>query len=372
MSSKTIPIADESQASSPMRLPVPITGRIRFENGHLIDERGRPLRDLRISLTDHCNFRCRYCMPKESFSKKRHFLAMTELLTFEEILRVSRIAVANGIEKLRLTGGEPLLRKGIENLIADLRKLKTPDGRDIDIAMTTNGSLLARKAQALRDAGLDRLTVSLDAIDEAIFQGFNDVGYPAAKVLEAIDHAQRIGFPVKVNTVIKRGVNEGEILRICERFRGTGVIPRFIEYMDAGTANGWRMDDVVPSAELVERINAVWPIEPIDPNYTGETATRWRYKDGAGEIGFISSVTQAFCRDCSRVRLSIEGSLVLCLFADRGYDLRTLLRGGATDDEIADAIARIWSARDDHYSEIRLSETQKRSRSRIEMQFIGG
>ena len=366
---KVIPV-EPIQNAIPV-LPIPQSGPVRRVDGHWRDELSRPLRDLRISVTDHCNFRCRYCMPKESFSKKHHFLAMTELLTFEEILRVSRIAVANGIEKLRLTGGEPLLRKGIENLIADLRKLKTPDGRDIDIAMTTNGSLLARKAQALRDAGLDRLTVSLDAIDEAIFQGFNDVGYPAAKVLEAIDHAQRIGFPVKVNTVIKRGVNEGEILRICERFRGTGVIPRFIEYMDVGTANGWRMTDVVPSREVLNRIAAQWPVEPINANYPGETATRWRYKDGAGEFGLISSVTRAFCRSCSRVRLSMEGRLYLCLFATVGYDIRTMLRGGCTDRELEEAFGRIWTARSNRYSELR-SLGLAPSRDKIEMSYIGG
>ena len=338
MSSKTIPIADESQASSPMRLPVPITGRIRFENGHLIDERGRPLRDLRISLTDHCNFRCRYCMPKEKFDSKHQFLAHTELLSFEEIKRLVGIFLRFGVQKIRLTGGEPLLRKHVCNLIADLKSTRTTSGKSPDIAMTTNGTLLKRMAADLKAAGLDRVTVSLDALNEDLFQSINDVGFPAAKVIESIEAAQALGIPVKINTVVKRGMNEGEIIPILERFRNTGVIVRFI----------------------------------IDPNYTGETATRWQYKDGAGEIGFISSVTQAFCKDCSRVRLSIEGSLVLCLFADRGYDLRTLLRGGATDDEIADAIARIWSARDDHYSEIRLSETQKRSRSRIEMQFIGG
>ncbi len=372
MSSKTIPIQAEEAPASTMRLPVPISGPIRLENGHLIDERGRPLRDLRISLTDHCNFRCRYCMPKEKFDSKHQFLAHTELLTFEEIKRLVRIFLGFGVKKIRLTGGEPLLRKHVCSLIADIKSMRTSEGKSPDVAMTTNGTLLKRMAADLKAAGLDRVTVSLDALDEALFQSINDVGFPAAKVIESIEAAQALGIPVKINTVVKRGMNEGEIIPILERFRDTGVIVRFIEYMDAGTANGWRMDDVVPSSELVEKINAVWPIEPVNPNYTGETASRWRYKDGAGEIGFISSVTQAFCKDCSRVRLSIEGSLVLCLFADRGYDLRTMLRGGATDEEIAQAIARIWSARRDHYSEIRLSETGKRSQSRIEMQYIGG
>ena len=368
---KVISIAQEAPASA-MRLPVPISGPIRFQNGHLLDMRGRPLRDLRISLTDHCNFRCRYCMPKEKFDSKHKFLAHTELLTFEEIKRLTAIFLRFGVKKLRLTGGEPLLRKHVASLIAELKQMRTVDGTPPDVAMTTNGTLLKRMAPELKKAGLDRVTVSLDALDEALFESIIDVKFPPSKVIEAIEAAQAQGLPVKVNTVVKRGMNEGEIIPILERFRGTGVIVRFIEYMDAGTANGWRMDDVVPSGELVRRINEVWPIEPVDPNYTGETAERWRFKDGAGEIGFISSVTQAFCRDCSRVRLSIEGSLVLCLFADRGYDLRTMLRGGATDEEIADAIGRIWSARGDHYSEIRLSETEKRSRSRIEMQYIGG
>ena len=359
-------------------LPIPQSGPVTraprpdgLPGTRWIDRLGRPLTDLRISVTDHCNFRCRYCMPKESFSKKHRFLAMTELLTFEEIFRISRLAVANGIEKLRLTGGEPLLRKGIEKLIADLRTLKTPDGRPIDIAMTTNASLLVRKAQALRDAGLDRITVSLDAIDEGIFQGFNDVGFPAAKVLEAIDFAVEMGFPVKVNTVVKRSVNEQEVLRICERFRGTGVIPRFIEYMDVGTANGWRMTDVVPSREILNMIAARWPVEPINAHYPGETATRWRYKDGAGEFGLISSVTRAFCRDCSRARLSMEGRLYLCLFATVGYDIRTMLRGGCTDQELEEAFGRIWTVRGDRYSELR-SLGIAPTRDKIEMSYIGG
>ena len=355
---KVIPI-EATRPSIPV-LPIPQSGSVRRVNGHWRDTLDRPLRDLRISVTDHCNFRCRYCMPKESFSKKHRFLAMTELLTFEEIFRISRLAVANGIEKLRLTGGEPLLRKGIEKLIADLRTLKTPDGRPIDIAMTTNASL-----------GLDRITVSLDAIDEGIFQGFNDVGFPAAKVLEAIDFAVEMGFPVKVNTVVKRSVNEQEVLRICERFRGTGVIPRFIEYMDVGTANGWRMTDVVPSREILNMIAARWPVEPINAHYPGETATRWRYKDGAGEFGLISSVTRAFCRDCSRARLSMEGRLYLCLFATVGYDIRTMLRGGCTDQELEEAFGRIWTVRGDRYSELR-SLGIAPTRDKIEMSYIGG
>ncbi len=375
MTSKTavrrIPIQQEESPTSPMKLPVPITGAVRMDQGRLVDTRNRPLRDLRISVTDHCNFRCRYCMPKEKFDSHHQFLAHTELLSFEEILRTVRVFISLGIEKVRLTGGEPLLRRHIEELIADLKQLRTVQGRPLDVAMTTNASILAKKAAALKGAGLDRVTVSLDALDEALFQSINDVEFPAAKVLQGIDAALEVGLPVKVNTVVKRGMNEGEILPLVEHFRNTGVILRFIEYMDAGTANGWRMDDVIPSAEIVNMIHARYPLEPMEANYTGETAGRWRFLDGSGEIGFISSVTQAFCKDCSRARLSMEGSLVLCLFADRGYDLRTLLRGGASDEEIRSAVARIWSARADHYSEIRLSQTDI-PRRRIEMQYIGG
>ena len=371
MAQRTIAIVEENLDTSPMRLPVPISGNIRVVDGRLTDMRGRPLRDLRISVTDHCNFRCRYCMPKEKFDSKHQFLAHTELLTFEEILRLVRIFIGYGIEKVRLTGGEPFLRKHIEDLISSLNALKTKAGKPLDVAMTTNATLLARMAQRLKDAGLDRVTVSLDALDEDLFQSINDVGFPVSKVLEGIDAARAVGLPVKVNTVLKRGMNENQILPLVEHFRNTGIILRFIEYMDAGTANGWRMDDVIASSQAVEIINRIYPIVPVDPNYTGETASRWKFVDGSGEIGFISSVTQAFCKDCSRVRLSIEGSLVLCLFADRGYDLRTLLRGGATDEEIRDAIGRIWTRRDDHYSEVRLSETHI-PRKRIEMQYIGG
>ena len=365
-----IPVRPARVISRPA-LPIPQTGEIRREGGAWRDRFGRPLTDLRISVTDHCNFRCRYCMPKEKFAHNHQFLAMTELLTFEEIMRVARIAAANGIEKIRLTGGEPLLRKGIEHLVADLSLLRKPDGNPIDLALTTNGSLLVRKGEALREAGLKRVTVSLDAIDEGIFQGFNDVGYPAAKVLEAIDFALKLGFRVKVNTVVKKGVNEDEILRIAETFRGTGVIPRFIEYMDVGNANGWRMDEVVPSSEVVARIAAKWPVEPLKPATPGETAARWRYLDGKGEFGVISSVTRAFCRSCSRVRLSMEGRLYLCLFASIGYDIRTMLRGGCTDRELEEAFGRIWSAREDRYSELRAIGAAP-ERSKVEMNYIGG
>lgn len=309
-------------------------------------------------------------MPKEKFGSRHKFLAHTELLTFEEILKVAKAFSALGVEKIRLTGGEPLLRRHIEELVAKLKAIETPTGNPLEVAMTTNAAILGRKAQALKAAGLDRVTVSLDALTEDLFQAINDVGFPGYEVLKGIHAAREAGLPVKVNTVVKRGMNEGEILPLAKTFRGTGITLRFIEYMDAGTANGWRMDDVVPSSEIVRRINEVWPIAPSEALYRGEVAERWRYLDGAGEVGFISSVTQAFCRDCTRARLSVEGGLFLCLFADRGYDIRTMLRGGATTEEIRDAVARIWTNRDNHYSETRSEATAKRDR--IEMQYIGG
>lgn len=366
MEKKVIPIKQHSAFA------VPFFGPINKEGPHWIDKRGRPLRDLRISVTDRCNFRCRYCMPKEKFDKDTAFLAHTEILSFEEIERVCRIAVENGVEKVRLTGGEPLLRKGIENLIARLTVLKTYDGKPLDVAITTNGSALSAKAKALAKAGLKRITVSLDAMDETLFQSINDVGFPVAKVLKGIRDAKDAGIEnIKVNVVVKRNVNVQEVIKIVEHFRWTGVIPRFIEFMDVGTRNGWRLDDVVPSRELVDMVNAVYPLEPVDPNYPGEVATRWRFKDGAGEVGFISSVSEPFCHDCSRIRLSVDGKLYKCLFATDGYDIRQMLRGGAPDKEIADVIGRIWSGRDDHYSEIRTSETRALPH-KIEMSYIGG
>lgn len=375
MPETVIPIAPaapnpDERRTEILSLPVPVAGAIREEGGRILDARGRPLRDLRISVTDQCNFRCRYCMPKEKFGSRHKFLSHTELLTFEEILMVAKAFSALGVEKIRLTGGEPLLRRHIEELVAKLKALETPTGKSLEVAMTTNAAILGRKAQALKTAGLDRVTVSLDALTEDLFQAINDVGFPADEVLKGIRAACEAGLPVKVNTVVKRGMNEGEILPLAKMFRGTGITLRFIEYMDAGTANGWRMDDVVPSSEIVRRINEVWPISPSEALYRGEVAERWRYLDGAGEVGFISSVTQAFCRDCTRARLSVEGGLFLCLFADRGYDIRTMLRGGATTEEIRDAVARIWTNRDNHYSEIRSEATTRRDR--IEMQYIGG
>jgi cyclic pyranopterin phosphate synthase len=344
--------------------------------GHVEDTRGRPLHDLRISVTDRCNFRCTYCMPKEIFDKEYRFLPHADLLTFEEIARLARIFIAHGVEKVRLTGGEPLLRKDLHRLIAMLASLKTRDGRDLDIALTTNGSILARKARQLADAGLSRVTVSLDSLDDAVFRQMNDADFPVRAVLDGIDAAAHAGLgPVKVNVVVKRGVNDGQIVPMARHFRGTGHIVRFIEFMDVGSSNGWRMDDVVPSAEVVARIAAEMPLRPADPNYTGEVAERWAYADGSGEIGVISSVTQAFCRDCTRARLSTEGKLYLCLFAQRGYDLRALLRGTpsqpALDDaELETVVGSIWRARADRYSELRTEETARAPK--IEMSYIGG
>ena len=308
------------------------------------DLRGRPLRDLRISVTDRCNFRCTYCMPKEVFDRDYRFLPHAELLSFEEITRVARQFVALGVEKIRLTGGEPLLRKNVENLVGQLAELRTPSGQPLDLTLTTNASLLARKARALADAGLRRVTVSLDALDDAVFRAMNDVDFPVADVLAGIDAAAAAGLgPIKVNMVVKRGINDREIVPMARRFHGSGHVLRFIEFMDVGTSNGWRMDDVVPSAEVLERIDRVLPLEGIEATYRGEVAERWRYRDGGGEIGVISSVTQAFCRDCTRARLSTEGKLYLCLFASVGYDLRALLRGtgtAAADDDVLRAIDR--------------------------------
>ena len=356
--------------------------------GLLSDSLGRTLHDLRISVTDRCNFRCSYCMPKEVFDKDYRFLPQTALLSFEEMLRIARIFVACGVRKIRLTGGEPLLRRHLEHLVAMLADLRTPDGDPLDLTLTTNGSLLARKAAALRQAGLRRVTVSLDAMDDRIFRAMNDVDFPVADVLAGIDAAVAAGLgPVKVNMVVKRGTNENEIVPMARHFRerhGGQVVLRFIEYMDVGATNGWRMDQVLPSAEVRARLHAAFALVPLDAAQPGETAERWAYADGRGEVGFISSVTQAFCGDCNRARLSTEGQLYLCLFAERGHDLRTLLRGAHpsgrpwSDAEIAAAIGLIWQRRDDRYSQLRASrpaETdtpESGGRRRIEMSYIGG
>ena len=346
--------------------------------GLLSDTLGRPLRDLRISVTDRCNFRCSYCMPKEVFDKDYTYLPHASLLSFEEITRLARQFVAHGVRKIRLTGGEPLLRKNLEALVAQLAALRTPDGQPLDITLTTNGSLLVRKAQALKDAGLQRVTVSLDGLDDAVFRRMNDVDFPVADVLRGIDAAQAAGLgPVKVNMVVKRGTNAQEILPMARHFQGTGVVLRFIEYMDVGATNGWRMDDVMPSAQVIEHIHAQMPLVPLQASVPGETAERWAYADGSGEIGVISSVTQAFCGDCNRARLSTEGQLYLCLFANRGHDLRSLLRGGASDADITSAIGHIWQGRSDRYSELRgtlPADTTPGSAAtrRVEMSYIGG
>jgi cyclic pyranopterin phosphate synthase len=371
MTEKVIPLADQRYLN---KVPV-IPSQLEAPTGFVADALARPLRDLRISVTDRCNFRCVYCMPKEVFDKEYAFLPHSSLLSFEEITRIAKIAVAHGVEKIRLTGGEPLLRKHIEKLIETLALLKTPDGRELDLTLTTNASLLARKAQSLKDAGLKRVTVSLDALDDAIFKRMNDVDFPVSQVLEGIDAAHRAGLgPIKINMVVKGGMNDSEILPMARRFKDSPFILRFIEYMDVGASNGWCMDEVIPSAEVVRRISEAMPLEPVGANYEGETAERWRYRDGGGEIGVISSVTQAFCGSCTRARLSTEGKLYTCLFATGGHDLRALLRSGRSDEEISTVIAQLWRARTDRYSEIRTSQTgelQQRDR-KVEMSYIGG
>ena len=371
MAEKVIPLADHRYAST---VPV-VPAVIMPAGGHVADTLGRPLRDLRISVTDRCNFRCSYCMPKEVFDKQYQFLPHSSLLSFEEITRVARLFVAHGVHKIRLTGGEPLLRKNIEVLVEMLSALRTPSGEPLDLTLTTNASVLAKKAQALKDAGLQRITVSLDALDDAIFRRMNDADFPVAEVLGGIAAAERVGLgPIKVNMVVKRGTNDDEIIPLARHFKGTPIILRFIEYMDVGATNGWRMDEVLPSAQVIARLNEVFPVEAIEPNCLGETAERWRYSDGSGEIGAISSVTQAFCHDCNRARVSTEGKLYLCLFASQGHDLRALLRGSYSDEQIAAAIGLIWQGRTDRYSELRGAfgaETGSGQR-RVEMHYIGG
>ena len=374
MTHAVIPLADLRYAAP---LP-PVPATLVAPTGLLSDSLGRPLRDLRISVTDRCNFRCSYCMPKEVFDSQYKFLPQTSLLSFEEISRMAGLFAAHGVCKLRLTGGEPLLRKGLEVLVSQLAALRTPQGQPLDITLTTNGSLLARKAQALRDAGLQRVTVSLDALDDAVFRQMNDADFPVADVLAGIQAALRAGLaPVKVNMVVKRGTNDDQIVPLARHMRqhyGPAVVLRFIEYMDVGATNGWRMDEVLPSAQVRHRLNEIFPLLPLDPLAPGETAERWRYADGAGEVGFISSVTQAFCRDCNRARLSTEGKLFLCLFASRGHDLRALLRGGYSDDQISAAIGLIWAGRADRYSELRSqgAAAVPGGERRVEMHYIGG
>jgi len=336
-----------------------------FTGKNLADTRGRGMRDLRISVTDRCNFRCVYCMPREVFDASYRFLPHEAILSFEEIARLARVFVGLGVQKIRLTGGEPLVRRHLHRLV----ELLAPLGAEL--TLTTNGSLLAGQAEALKKAGLHRVTVSLDSLDDATFRAMNDADFPVASVIRGIEAAADAGLgPVKINMVVKRGVNDRGIVQMAERWRGTGHIIRFIEFMDVGSTNGWRMDDVVPSAEVIERISQRWPLEAIEPNYPGEVAERWRYLDGAGEVGVISSVTQAFCSSCTRMRLSTEGSLYTCLFAHAGHDLKRLLRGGASDEILRNEIAAVWQRRADRYSEIRTEETAKARK--VEMSYIGG
>jgi cyclic pyranopterin phosphate synthase len=356
MPTKVIPII----AGGAIRSPAPA-----FHGGQLADTLGRSMRDLRISVTDRCNFRCVYCMPREVFDAGHEFLPHSAILSFEEIARLSRVFAGLGVRKIRLTGGEPLVRKQLHRLVAMLSELP------VELTLTTNGSLLARNAAALKAAGLHRVTVSLDSLDDATFRAMNDADYPVAKVIEGIEAAAAAGLaPVKINMVVKRGTNDHDVVAMARRWRGTGHTVRFIEYMDVGSTNGWRMDDVVPSAEVVRRIHEAWALEPIGANYPGEVAERWRYRDGAGEIGVISSVTQAFCSSCNRMRLSTEGSLYTCLFGQSGHDLKSLLRAGATDEELRNEIAAVWQARSDRYSEIRTSQTA--AVKKVEMSYIGG
>ena len=332
----------------------------------LTDTLHRPLRDLRISVTDRCNFRCVYCMPKEVFGPDHQFLHRDQILTFEEITRLARIFVDYGVRKIRLTGGEPLVRRDLHLLVGMLAEIP-----DLDLTLTTNGALLPKQARALKDAGLKRVTVSLDSLDNEIFKAMNDVDFPVEKVLQGMDAAAAVGLgPIKVNMVVKRGLNESSILPMARFFREKGYILRFIEYMDVGHSNGWRLDDIVPAKEIVNMINAEMPLEPIDPNYRGEVAERWRYKDGSGEVGMIASVTQAFCSTCNRARLSAEGSLYTCLFAIKGHDFKSLLRGGATDAELSQMLARVWGKRTDRYSELRSENTI--ALPKVEMSHIGG
>lgn len=379
MSDKFIPIRPLSPLShiGALGLEAPLTHR-NFAPGHVQDKFQRPLRDLRISVTDRCNFRCTYCMPKEVFDSNYQYLPHSHLLSFEEITRITKLFINNGVQKIRITGGEPLLRKNIERLIEQLSKLKTLDGEDLDLTLTTNGSLLSRKAKSLKDAGLKRITVSLDGLSDPIFKAMNDVDFPVSQVLEGIESAKSVGlFPIKVNMVVKKDVNMSEILPMTEYFLNSGVILRFIEFMDVGQTNGWKMDQVVPSAEILQILRTAYDVQELEANLSGETATRFSVtapNGASAEIGLISSVTQAFCGTCNRARLSTEGQLYLCLFASQGYDLRHLLRGEATDSQIETHIAAIWNNRSDEYSRLRGQNAgvQNDGLRRVEMSYIGG
>ena len=374
MTQTIIPIFDErgkgAAPPAPLAIPAHANANANAAAVPLADTRGRGLRDLRISVTDRCNFRCTYYMTKDVFGPEYEFLPHAEVITFEEIVRLARVFHGLGIEKIRLTGGEPLLRRNIERLVGML----AAELPGIDLTLTTNGSALKQKARALKAAGLQRITVSLDSLDDATFRAMNDVDFPVAKVLEAIDAAADAGLaPIKINTVVKRGVNDGHVVAMARRFKGSGHIVRFIEFMDVGATNGWRMDEVLPSAEVVARVGAEMPLEAVGAATTGDTAARWRFTDGSGEIGVISSVTQAFCGDCNRARLSTEGKLFLCLFAHQGHDLRALLRSGHDDAAIAAAIGLIWQRRDDRYSALRSAgAATPAGERRVEMHYIGG
>ena len=388
MAERIIPLVDQRLKALQPTIPA----RAVSPTGLLGDGLGRPLRDLRISVTDRCNFRCNYCMPKEVFNADYPYLPHSALLSFEEITRLAHLFVGHGVKKLRLTGGEPLLRKNLEILVAQLAQLRTPEGAPLDLTLTTNGALLARKAQALKDAGLNRVTVSLDGLDDAVFRRMNDVDFPVAEVLEGIDAARAVGLGVdgqgrpsgiKINMVVKRTTNVDQILPMARHFRGTGMTLRFIEYMDVGSTNGWRMDDVLPSADVIRLLQTEFPLVPLEPSAPGETAERWGYANAQGvhdpalgEVGVISSVTQAFCQDCNRARLSTEGKLYLCLFATQGYDLRELLRNGTSDADLSSAIAHIWQGRQDRYSELRgqglLDTASDDAGRKVEMSYIGG
>ena len=391
MNARVIPLVDERSRLRTPSIGNAVSDAVVAATGHLVDRLGRPLTDLRISVTDRCNFRCSYCMPKDVFDKNYDYLPHSALLSFEEITRLARLFALHGVRKIRLTGGEPLLRKNIDVLISQLAAIRwndgTPEGAPLDLTLTTNASLLSRKAAALKAAGLQRVTVSLDGLDDTVFRRMNDVDFPVADVLAGIDAAVAAGLgPIKINMVVKRGTNDQEILPMARYFRdhyGGRVVLRFIEYMDVGATNGWRMDEVMPSSDVVARIAAEFPLAPLDASTPGETAQRWAYADGRGEIGVISSVTQAFCSDCSRARLSTEGQLYLCLFAHSGHDLRPLLRGDASDEQIVSRIGNIWQGRADRYSELRALRAAGDAGSdddgdsaatprRVEMSYIGG
>lgn len=370
MSNRVIPIFEQTLT----RLLQPAAILTDVSSGIVLDSLHRPLRDLRISVTDRCNFRCVYCMPRAIFDKDYPYLPHSALLTFEEITRLASLLVAQGVTKVRLTGGEPLLRKNLDRLIAMLRAIKTPDGSALDITLTTNGALLAKKALQLKDAGLSRVTVSLDALDDGIFKRMNDADFSVADVLHGLDVAQQVGLgPIKVNMVVKNGLNDEQIVPMARHFKGSPFVLRFIEYMDVGDSNGWKMQEVIPSAQVIERISSAGAdmmLVPVGSNYPGETAQRWQYADGSGEVGVISSVTQTFCHECTRLRLSTEGKLYTCLFAGQGHDIRALLRDGHDDAAITQALVQLWQRRGDRYSEQRSQQTTPQKK--VEMSYIGG